>query len=412
MKSSSAFETATADSSAEITFRPEELFFSRTGPSGIIEYGNEVFQRVSIYSWDELLGKPHKIVRHPDMPRAVFWQLWHSIKQGSPIGAYVKNRAKDGRFYWVFAIVTPIPAGYLSVRLKPTSGLFRTVKQEYEALRAIERRDSLAPEASAGLLLQRLSQLGFRDYRSFMAVALGTELAERDAHMGKPRDRIMELFQQLQDTARSLGDQARVISGAYAASENVPFNFRILAGQLGDKGAPIAVISANYGVLADEMKRILRQFIESAEKVYSAISDGFFLASTARVQREMWQQFSTQRGDHDAARQDEMKLLENQQEDYTAKAVAGLRDISRTAGHFLHDCGSMSQLAAGLEVTRVLGKMECARQTLARERMEELLAKLDEFQRTAAAALRSIDHMNQNMRKGISALIAQSRTAA
>lgn len=92
----------------EVPFTFEELFFSRTNWRGVILAGNSVFQRVSLYSWDELIQKPHNVIRHPDMPKGVFWLLWDTIKKGEPVGAYVKNRAKDGRYYWVFAIVTPI----------------------------------------------------------------------------------------------------------------------------------------------------------------------------------------------------------------------------------------------------------------------------------------------------------------
>jgi len=90
-------EPTVAVGSDEISFAIEELFYSRTDQSGIILSGNSVFQRVSIYGWNELSGRPHKIVRHPDMPRAVFFLLWDTIKKGQPVGAYVKNRAKDGR---------------------------------------------------------------------------------------------------------------------------------------------------------------------------------------------------------------------------------------------------------------------------------------------------------------------------
>lgn len=68
----------------------------------------------------------------------MFYILWDRIKAGEPVGAYVKNRIKDGRHYWVFAVVTPFEGGFLSVRLKPSSPLFRTIQKEYEALRQIE----------------------------------------------------------------------------------------------------------------------------------------------------------------------------------------------------------------------------------------------------------------------------------
>ena len=161
----------------EVPFAFDELFFSRANEAGIIRAGNRVFQRVSEYSWDEMLDKPHKLIRHPDMPRAVFWLLWDTIKRGEPVGTYVKDRAKSGRYYWVFAVVTPVEGGYLSVRLKPSSALFTVIEQEYLALTAREAAESLAPEDSAGLLLARLKELGFSDYPSFMSAALGQEVA-------------------------------------------------------------------------------------------------------------------------------------------------------------------------------------------------------------------------------------------
>ncbi|MBU4567581.1 MAG: PAS domain-containing protein, partial [Alphaproteobacteria bacterium] len=150
-----------APASEESPFGFDELFFSRTDEAGIIRAGNAVFQRVSRYSWDELLNKPHKIIRHPDVPRAVFRLLWNTIKAGSPIGAYVKNRSKDGRHYWVFAIVTPIEGGYLSVRLRPSSDFFQIIQKVYPALAADERRENLDPDASLALLSGQIQGLGF-----------------------------------------------------------------------------------------------------------------------------------------------------------------------------------------------------------------------------------------------------------
>ncbi len=90
----------------EAPFKIDETFYSRTDERGVIKSGNFVFRRVADYSWDEMIGAPHKIIRHPDMPKAVFWLLWDTIKRGEAIGAYVKNLAKDGLYYWVFAVVT------------------------------------------------------------------------------------------------------------------------------------------------------------------------------------------------------------------------------------------------------------------------------------------------------------------
>lgn len=405
-------ETAHASDSAEITFGFEELFFSRTDESGVIRFGNSVFQRVAIYSWDELLGKPHKIVRHADMPRAVFWLLWRTIKQGKPIGAYVKNRAKDGRFYWVFALVTPVRGGYLSVRLRPSSAFFGIVQREYAALAAAERSGGLAPIDSAPIFLDRLGELGFHDYAAFMAVALGKELAARDQQLGRGRDKVIDQFEGLLATAQSLLRQADVIAESYACNESVPFNFRVLAAQLGQDGAAIGVISSNYTLLSNEMKTILTGFIASAKDVYRSINEGYFLVCTARLQRELLAFFEREVSTSDLAREPEMALLDQQQVEYCAKAADGLVEIARHVDGFQQACTDMTRLAAGLEVTRIMGKVQCSRRTRVKERMDELLADLEIFQKTIAAALKEIERMNQSIRHETDDIIANAGIAA
>jgi PAS domain S-box-containing protein len=91
----------------EITFSPDEIIVSKTDPKGRITYANRVFARVAGYSLAELVGAPHSIIRHPDMPRAVFKLLWDRIGAEQEVFAYVKNMTKRGDFYWVFAHVTP-----------------------------------------------------------------------------------------------------------------------------------------------------------------------------------------------------------------------------------------------------------------------------------------------------------------
>jgi PAS domain S-box-containing protein len=128
-------------------FEIHELFFSTTDEKGRIQTANEVFIRISGFTADELKNKPHNIIRHPDMPRVVFQLLWDEIQAGREILAYVKNRAKDGRYYWVVALVRPIEGGYLSVRFKPSSELFAVVENLYREVRHVE---SSAESANQG----------------------------------------------------------------------------------------------------------------------------------------------------------------------------------------------------------------------------------------------------------------------
>ncbi len=108
----------------ESTFGADEQLISTTDLAGVIRHANDTFISVSGFPLDELQGKSHNVVRHPDMPQAAFSSLWETVQSGKPWMGMVKNRCKDGGFYWVDAYVTPVYendriAGYESVRFKP-----------------------------------------------------------------------------------------------------------------------------------------------------------------------------------------------------------------------------------------------------------------------------------------------------
>jgi PAS domain S-box-containing protein len=91
----------------EIQLSTKRYIVSKTDPKGIIEYGNDYFVEISGYTEAELIGKPHSIVRHPDMPKVVFKMMWDRINRAKNIMAVVKNMAKDGSYYWVITEFEP-----------------------------------------------------------------------------------------------------------------------------------------------------------------------------------------------------------------------------------------------------------------------------------------------------------------
>ena len=112
---------------------------SMTELNGTIQLVNDEFVRVSGFAREELLGQPHNIVRHPDMPAAAFADLWSTIKAGRPWNGMVKNRCKNGDFYWVDANVSPIlergtVTGYVSIRSKPSRSQIREAERVYARL--------------------------------------------------------------------------------------------------------------------------------------------------------------------------------------------------------------------------------------------------------------------------------------
>jgi aerotaxis receptor len=172
----------------ERPFGIDELFFSTTDLGGRIVTGNPVFARVSGYAMDELVGRPHNVVRHPDMPRVAFKLLWRYLQEGRPVAAYVKNLAEDGRHYWVVATVVPVEGGYLSVRFKPSSDHFGVVASVYEQLLEVERGieasedggRKAAMEASEAALGEGLAALGIPDYDALMHTFLRAEIESRE----------------------------------------------------------------------------------------------------------------------------------------------------------------------------------------------------------------------------------------
>ena len=92
----------------ERTFTEKEQLVSTTDLNGTITYANAEFCEIAGYSLDELIGQHHNIVRHPDMPKAAFKDLWEKLKRGDSWRGMVKNRCKNGDYYWVDAYVTPL----------------------------------------------------------------------------------------------------------------------------------------------------------------------------------------------------------------------------------------------------------------------------------------------------------------
>ncbi|MEZ4338561.1 MAG: PAS domain-containing protein [Sandaracinaceae bacterium] len=138
----------TAPTGREVHFEPDEVIVSKTDVKGVITYANRVFLSIAGYTEAEVIGQPHNMIRHPDMPRSVFQLLWDTVADGREIFAYVVNMAKNGDHYWVFAHVTPTfddggrIVGYHSNRRVPDRRAVATVEQLYRELCAIERQHS------------------------------------------------------------------------------------------------------------------------------------------------------------------------------------------------------------------------------------------------------------------------------
>lgn len=160
----------------EINFGLEEIIVSKTDARGTITYANRVFLKVAGYQEEEVIGKPHNLIRHPDMPRCIFALMWERLKAGHEIFAYVKNMARNGDHYWVLAHVTPTKdaagnvTNYHSNRRSPERSAVDAIEPLYQRLREEERlypNPKQAVEAGKRLLQQILSEKG-KPYDEFI----------------------------------------------------------------------------------------------------------------------------------------------------------------------------------------------------------------------------------------------------
>lgn len=141
-----------------------DFIVSKTDTKGRITYCNKIFMNMAEYGEEELLGQPHNIIRHPDMPRVVFKYLWDEISQKREVFAFVVNKTKNNNHYWVFTHVTPSfddrgnIIGYYSVRRKPNPKALEIIKPLYKAMLDAEAKGGM--DASFKLLVDVLTDKG------------------------------------------------------------------------------------------------------------------------------------------------------------------------------------------------------------------------------------------------------------
>ncbi|WP_138431360.1 PAS domain-containing protein [Fodinibius saliphilus] len=300
----------------ESPFKIYELFFSVTDPKSNMTFVNEIFQRVSKFDHDEIIGQPHKLIRHPDMPRALFKIFWDRLKANKPVGAYVKNMAKDGSYYWVKALAFPCEDGYLSIRLKPTSHLFGKIKDIYDETLQVEKsrekevgkREAL--EQSEQYLLQLLKNEGFANYETFMWDALRQEMYKREealantskttrsqTHTDEFPDALLELEPVLQELVISLNTLKDIHSDLVQYSDYIlelarsilllSINAQIGSSKLDQDDIALSVIAEQMGDQSIEGEEKLLDMKNNIQGLSDLISMLNFDILSSKLQVEM-----------------------------------------------------------------------------------------------------------------------------
>lgn len=393
-------------------FGIEEIFFSRTDERGVIRAFNDVFLRIADYTAADLIGAPHRIIRHPDMPKGVFHLLWEGIKAGHPIGAYVKNRARDGLFYWVYALITPIAGGYLSVRIKPSADLLRVVEAEYAALLKAEA-SGLSPAASADILCARLAALGFPTHGAFQTDALLQEMQARNNALGQAPDRDLAALRRMglamTDIRAEIAGLARLLAGARLLTANM----RIVAAKLNEGRRTIGEIARSYAMVLDEMHSHVAGFSLLPAPSSGGAGDGappspaanppathasgpeergLFLLCAARLMDQVCADFFSQGAvldgvDHAA----EAAILRQVAARYAAEAGPAMQAVGAQVRHLRRDVEYLRRLVIGLSTVRIACRVESGLLRHGSANLDTIIGRIDDLQDGIIAALDRID---------------------
>ncbi|NHM20089.1 PAS domain-containing protein [Tritonibacter mobilis] len=390
-------------SSGAAPFELNEVFFSRTDERGIILACNYVFQRVAHYEWDEILGAPHKLVRHGDTPKGLFHLFWETLKSGRTIGAYVKNKSKDGLYYWVFATVVPCEGGYLSARIKPSSKLFTEIQALYTKIVKAEKEGGLSPEESSQIMIDWVHEKGFDDYQHFASHALAEELIARDEGLGRKVDpQISELRDMLRN-AEKLLDETHGLVKDFEAMHTIPHNLRVIASRIEPSGGPVTVLSQNYGAMSREMSDWFERNVMGENTNFAtvkhSVNSSLFIAGMTRILMECDSQLQTERRDlGDVDMEDERRRLAELVKQQASFAQKGMAEVDIEAVRIINACQVMHRHFLGLSSTRVLCKIESARLPSSGETLSDIIDQLGAFQERISERLEHIAKLGEEIR--------------
>lgn len=391
-------------------FDIDEMFFSTTDGKGIIRAGNHVFERVSAYDRSELVGHAHNIIRHPDMPRSVFRLVWKHLLEGEPVAGFIKNLAKDGRYYWVVAHLTPIEGGFLSVRFKPSSALLPVVERVYREMVACEQaaevrglsRDAAMSESEASLGAALRSH-GFDSYDAFMRSMLHDEMKSRDEqiaaqqlklfaqelpagavdtalrasleaiHGGGLRayTQINTLYAQLDEFAdlnEKLREKSAFVLGLTGEFRFIAFNAALRASRLGEEGRSLSVIAEYLGSASESAARTVTLLTTQIDAILGKLRVVTFNLAAARLQIEMVLSFCAElaEGRSTAAQACEghSRMIEDLQRAFAPtidRAVKALLELEHELEALSAHAEDMQRKVLTLQVAQVGGLVEAQR---------------------------------------------------
>ena len=268
-------------SDIEYAITDEALIVSNTDLKGKLTYFNDQFVQASGFTERELIGQPHNIVRHPDMPPEAFQNLWDTLKAGKPWAGAVKNRRKNGEFYWVLASTTPIyeggqVTGYMSIRTRLPADQRKEAEQVYASLRA---QKASGYRIDAGIIRKRSAS----DLFAFFTRSLKARLATMVGTLGGATLIVSVIgflaMNQINQHAKSIyEDRAVPLAQLFEINDRMKDNSLAFYGAVADarSGRPVGDvpgrIAANIDAISKNWSDYMATYLTPEEK---AVADAF-----------------------------------------------------------------------------------------------------------------------------------------
>ncbi len=369
-------------SQREFEYPAEQMLVSTTDTRGFITHCNRAFVAVSGFSYEELMGQNHNIVRHPDMPAEAYKDLWSTTGRGSPWTGMVKNRRKNGDHYWVQANITPImqngkPKGYMSVRVKPSRAQIQAAEALYDQLNNARKSGLAGGTGAVPFKLQGgdvhwlgLRGLGGRLQRSSLTkrlsaallgmaglvlapLGLGLQgaalLAAQAAALGLGGALILAWFQS--SFSRALGEAERLADDLAACNLSTPVS--------GDYAPPmkglmqgLRQIQINLKSVVGDVRHEIGSFSQTAQEVAAGGRD---LSARTESQASSLQETAASMEElsstvkHTAATAAEMALKSAESARLAAQGGEAVRDVSLAMGAIAESSNKVRDIIGVIE---------------------------------------------------------------
>lgn len=416
-----------------------EFFFSTTNKRGVILFGNDVFVRVSNYDKEQLIGAPHSLIRHPDVPRGVFKVFWDTLHTEKPIAAYVKNLAGNGSYYWVFACAFPIEGGYLSIRFKPSSPIFQIVQNLYAEIVAFEEtNDSL--DESVQLIISKLNSLGFKTYEDFMIHAMLTEMISRAEHDDSSRSsdqnnqvgvfqkvtettdmtlmQLNDIFTRMssfQESNKSLRETLETLDSGFQKLGFISVNMTIAAAKFGSIAAGLGVVSKEFSSLSQQIESNLNGLSTFARNLDEVIKHCTLQTSSLNLLMLMVDFFVKESVVKSQTSENAFAEMTENKTDFSKlfreNATTLKKELEDLEKHLLGISSALEETSkslTGLEVIRQIGAIESARVEDVRQAflhyLEEMAGFIQLVRQTTSEVSRAVQSLRHNSQVMVSSI--------